>query len=128
MSIKKIKGRKKIIAASVFTAFVVLFYSQWEIPTLLHGKEFDNPEMVDYVMTETGAMLGKPDFIKVIGYNEKEASILWVRGREHVIVEMNKVKSKAEGLKWKYHTWFTCTPANGAPTCFFPWYGGFSGM
>jgi hypothetical protein len=128
MNIKITKKQRKVMTGSALALIIVLFYSQWEIPTFLHGKEFDNPEMVDYITYETGAMLAKPDFIKVLGYDEKEADILWVTGKEHVIVLMNKAKSETGMLKWKYDTWITCTPANGSPRCFFPWYGGFPGI
>jgi hypothetical protein len=120
--------QKRVIVASVLTLVTALFYSQWEIPTFFHGKEFHNAKIVDEVTHDTGAMLGEPDFIKVISYDEKEAEILWVWGRHHEMVEMKKVLSKTGELEWKYYTWHTCTPANGAATCVFPWYGGFPGV
>jgi hypothetical protein len=115
--------KKKIVVLSAIASFIALFYSQWEIPTLLHGREFDSPEMVDTISEETGSMVSNPIFIKLIDYGEKEATILWVDHIGQMVIEMKKVKSESGGLKWKTYTWYTCKPANGAPTCFFPWYG-----
>jgi hypothetical protein len=123
MSVKKTEKQKKVIMASVFASLTALFYAQWEIPTLLHGKEFDSPEMVDNISRDTGSMVGDPVFIKLIDYQEKEATILWADRTDQMVIEMKKVKSESGKLKWKTYTWYTCRPANGAPTCFFPWYG-----
>jgi hypothetical protein len=123
MNIKNMEKRKKVIIASAFASLTTLFYSQWEIPTFLYGKEFHNPEMVDNIERDTGSMVGDPIFIKLIDYQEKEATILWVDRGGQMVIEMKKVKSESERLKWKTYTWYTCKPANGAPTCFFPWYG-----
>jgi hypothetical protein len=123
MNIKVTKNQRKIILVAMPIS-IALFYSQWEIPTFLHGKEFDNPAMVDYIERKTGSMVNKPDFIKVISYGEKEADILWVWRGQHMLIEMDKVKTKSGQLKWELSGWHFYTPANGSTKYFFPWYGG----
>lgn len=107
---------------------LALTYGKWEALTLLHGKEFDSSNTIDDVSKRTGSMLYKPEFIKVIDYSDDEAYVLWVsKGRprnDHTVAEFIKKKSESGKLVWHLNEWHICTPANGSPTCFFPWYGG----
>jgi hypothetical protein len=130
--------RKKIkkITALTFALVTALVYSQWEIPTLLHGREFDNAHSLNEISYKSGNWLSDPKFIKIIDYSETKADILWVisfpgrtifPGRDtHLWVEFVKKKSKSGKMEWVVDRWRECTPANGTPQCFFPWYGGIS--
>lgn len=130
------KKNLKKIAALTFTLMTALVYSQWEIPTLLHGREFDNARALYETSYQSGHWLLDPKFIKVINYSETKADVLWVisfpgpmgfPGRDtHIWVEFIKKKSKSGKMEWAVSTWKECTPANGTPRCFFPWYGGIS--
>jgi hypothetical protein len=103
------------------------FYSQWEIPTLLHGQEFHNATVISEVSEIAGETLMSPDFIKVVRYSKDEAEILWVSHGQHYLVEMLRTNHHEKKLtKWKISEWHICTPKNGSPSCFFPWYGGLS--
>ena len=127
-----ILGSRKFKQASILAVviMVMLGYSQWEIPTLLHGREFDNDQTLDEVSYKTGSWLFSPKFIKVINYSDKKADVLWVMDfgnhDTHTWVEFIKKESKSGKMEWVVDTWRECTPANGTPRCFFPWYGGIS--
>jgi hypothetical protein len=140
VTFKNISNRKKILL-SVLTVLGIpaaLTYGKWEVLTLLHGKEFHNNTAVDNAVGKTGAMVLPPKFIKIVNYSNDEAEVLWVvegeRGKEvrmesgkkdhHNLLTFRKGKMESGQIGWVVETWANCTPANGSPTCHFPFYGG----
>jgi hypothetical protein len=124
---------KKIAVFSLFVISVTaaLTYGKWEVLTLLHGKEFNNIITFDE-KSNTEAMISEhPKFIKVISYSNDNANLLWVSEGDrlhpsdyHQEVTFKKQTNSSGQTFWAVKSWAICTPANGSPTAYFPYYGG----
>jgi hypothetical protein len=120
-----------IISLSIIGVTAALTYGKWEALTLLHGKEFNNIITFDK-KSNTEAMVSEhPKFIKVINYSNDKATVLWVSEGDrlhpsdyHQEVTFKKQKTNSGQFFWAVESWATCTPANGSPTAYFPYYGG----
>jgi hypothetical protein len=140
MTFKNILNRKKILlfVLTILGMTAALTYGKWEVLTLLYGKEFQNNSTIDNAIEKTGAVIGEPKFVKVINYSENKAEVLWVLAGDksknvrmdsdkkdsHYMITFEKLKLESGQMEWNLRYWPICTPANGSPSCYFPFYGG----
>jgi hypothetical protein len=120
-----------IISLSIISITAVLTYGKWEALTLLHGKEFNNIITFNKKSNTEAMVSENPKFIKVINYSNDNASLLWVSEGDrlhpsdyHQEVTFKKQTNSSGQTFWAVESWATCTPANGSPTAYFPYYGG----
>jgi hypothetical protein len=120
-----------LISLSIISITAALTYGKWEFLTLLHGKEFNKIIIFDEKSNTEAMVPEHPKFIKVINYSDDKADLLWVSEGDslhpsdyHQEVTFKKQTNSSGQIFWAVKSWATCTPANGSPTAYFPYYGG----